>query len=249
MSLNQVVVGILPTSKIFIDDDPYNDRYMFYNVYTKRIFEAGGIPVGILLSDGKLNISSLEMCDAFLICGGQKIEPYLFEVISYAIASNKPLLGICMGMQSIGVYSFIEELLTSENRAVNKKNIYMMYDRIRNDNVMFLNDVNNHYNCEVTRENFSNVRHFVDIKKDSKLYSIFKTEKLGVLSMHHHCLNKYGKNVMINCFAGDVIEGLEYKRRDLCILGIQWHPELEKNTSIIFSYLINAAKKRKDSLG
>ena len=71
-----IKIGILPSSKLFEDDNPYNDKYSFHNVYLKRIYEAGAIPVGILPIDGKIDYNSLEICDCFLLCGGTKIEDY-----------------------------------------------------------------------------------------------------------------------------------------------------------------------------
>ena len=95
-----IKIGILPTTKLYEDDNPYNDKYTFENVYMKRIYDSGAIPVGILPNDGKLDYSILEICDGFLLCGGNKIEEYNLEVIDYAIKKNKPLLGICLGMHS-----------------------------------------------------------------------------------------------------------------------------------------------------
>ena len=241
-----IKIGILPSCQIFEKDNPYNDIYKFYNIFSKKIFEFGAIPIGILLNDGKIDINSLEMCDAFLIEGGNKIEPYFFETINYAIKNNKPLLGICLGMQSIGVYSYLEMLLRQENKELTVKNFYNMFKKIKEDNVYFLKTIDNHYNEKPTRSNYLKNQHKVEILKDTKLYSIYKENKIDVVSMHKYIVNKYGDTILINCIFDDVIEGLEYKDDNLFILGIQWHPELEDKHNILFKRLIEEAQKRKN---
>lgn len=129
--MDKVKIGILPTSRLFGNDNPYDDKYTFVNSYCQKISENGGLPVGILLNDNKLDLESLEMCDAFLICGGNKMQPYLFETINYAITHNKPLLGVCLGMQTIGLYSFLEEELIKKEMPINTENILKLYKEIK----------------------------------------------------------------------------------------------------------------------
>ena len=147
-----IKIGILPTTKLYEDDNPYNDIYTFNNVYIKKIYESGAIPIGILLNDGILDYNTLDMCDGFLIGGGKKIESYYLEIIDYAIKNNKPLLGICLGMQSIGVYSFIETLLKEENLSLTKDNFISKFSKIKEEKINFLKPVEGHYNIKITRE-------------------------------------------------------------------------------------------------
>ena len=242
---NKIKIGILSTSQIFTDDNPYNDIYKFYNVYTKRIYECGAIPIGILLNDGKLEISSLEVCDAFLIGGGKKVEPYFFETINYAIKNNKPLLGICLGMQAIAIYSYLEMMLTKEKKELTIDNFVNLYKNLKEEEIKYLEPVEKHYNTKITRNDYLENIHKVKINKDSQLYSIYQKDEIDVLSMHNYAVNKYSDMVLVNCDSDNVIEGIEYKDKDLFILGVQWHPEPDENNNIIFSSLIENAKKRK----
>lgn len=239
-----IKIGILPSSKLFEDDNPYNDKYSFHNVYLKRIYEAGAIPIGILPIDGKINYNSLEICDGFLLCGGTKIEDYSLEIIDYAIKNNKPLLGICLGMQVIGVYSYIEKLLYENNISKTADNIRTMFRKIKDDKVNFLLPIEGHYNIKITRDEYLPNKHKVDVIKDSRLYNIYKKNTLDVLSMHHYIVNKIGDNVLINCMNSNIIEGLEYKDDNLFIMGIQWHPEIEDENKVLFAAFINETKKR-----
>ena len=239
-----IKIGILPTTKLYEDNNPYNDKYIFYNVYIRRIYEAGAIPIGILLNDGKLDYNILDLCDGFIICGGNKIEPYYLEVINYAINKNKPLLGICLGMQSIGVYSYLEKLLQDKKIPKTIDNISSMFKKIKEDKVNFLKPVEGHYNIKITREEYLPNKHEVSVVKDSILYNIYKQNNLNVLSMHHYAINEMGNNVLINCVHYGIIEGIEYKNKNLFILGVQFHPEIEDANHILFEALVKECEKR-----
>ena len=39
------LIGIVPTARLFANDDPYQDNYVFVNHYVRRVTEAGGVPV------------------------------------------------------------------------------------------------------------------------------------------------------------------------------------------------------------
>lgn len=49
------------------------------------------------------DINLLKLFDGFIIYGGNDIFDYHNQVIKFAIDNNKPLMGICMGMQAIGL--------------------------------------------------------------------------------------------------------------------------------------------------
>lgn len=89
-----------------------------------------------------------------------------------------------------------------------------------------LDKVDNHYLHQ----------HFVNIKKDSLLYKIYKKDKISVNSRHHEKVINTNYNV---CAISDdgVIEGIEVKDKKF-ILGVQWHPE-DLSDSVLFDYFIN----------
>ena len=45
------------------------------------------------------------MCDGLLLPGGRYIKEVNFKVIDYFYQRKKPILGICMGMQTLAMYS------------------------------------------------------------------------------------------------------------------------------------------------
>lgn len=244
--MNKVKIGILPTSHLFENDNPYDDKYTFVNSYCTQISNSGGIPVGILLNNNEIDEASLEMCDAFLICGGNKIQPYAFQTIIHAIKNNKPLLGICLGMQTIGLYSFLESRLIEKGLPLEYKNFIQEYENIKAEKIYFLNPVEGHYNTIITRNEYTQNKHYVHLNTESVLYDIYKCDTLDVLSMHNYSSALIGDNVLINCQdESGIIEGLEYNNNDLFIIGVQWHPEIEEEHNKLFKRLIKEAQRRK----
>lgn len=48
--------------------------------------------------------TDISICDGFLIQGGKDISLWFYDVIKYAISVKKPILGICLGCQTLGTY-------------------------------------------------------------------------------------------------------------------------------------------------
>ena len=113
--MKKAIIGILPSIQFSKNNNPYEDVYKFINNYGKRIIECGATPIGILLEDGNCNKDILDVCDGFLFPGGDRIEKAHYEIIGYAIKNNKPILGICLGMQAMACYSILKEYATIRN--------------------------------------------------------------------------------------------------------------------------------------
>lgn len=56
-------------------------------------------------NNNDINTDILDLCDGFIFQGGSMIYDYHFKILEYALLHNKPVLGICMGNQIIGLYS------------------------------------------------------------------------------------------------------------------------------------------------
>ena len=219
MFKNKPVIGILATSNYMLTEDSFKDTYRYGNNYIKRIVDNGGIPLLIPFYDNNIIDDTLEMCDGLLLPGGEKVLDVNFKVIDYFYKNNKPILGICLGMQTLGMYSIREKRIIKKVES----------------------SINHRYN-ENIRDDYHYI-HKVNIDKDSKLYSIFNKEELIVNSIHNFCITEVGKEFRVSALSEDgIIEGIEDKNKDF-VIGIQWHPEIMDEFNIIFEKFVKACKK------
>ena len=103
----------------------------------------------------------LDLCDGIIIPGGTDIYDYHYQIINYCIKNNKPLLGICMGCQAIGLYS------NKNNKLIKINNHYNLDD---NHNIIIKKDsylekiFGNHY--------YVNTRHLFTLDNVTKPFKI-----------------------------------------------------------------------------
>ena len=233
------IIGILPVSTLnkSSNENYYDEQYKFVNLYCKKIYEEGGIPVGILLNDNKLDYDTLSLYDGFLIPGGKRLEHYVYQIIDYCIKNNKPILGICAGMHAMSIYSYVMEDLDDVELSGDK------YQKLKEENNgSLLKQISGHYN-KLTFDNIDSAKHKIKIDKDSILYNVYKKEEIDVVSLHKYSPKIIGKGFKTTSYSNDIIESIEYNKEGYFIVGVQWHPEYENNT--IIKRLIDESSKRK----
>lgn len=74
---------------------------IMYNDISKAIRKSGGIPIGIRNNN---ILDYIDICDGFILQGGSEIDTNNYEVIKEIKKRDKPLLGICLGMQEMAMY-------------------------------------------------------------------------------------------------------------------------------------------------
>ncbi|MDP4180767.1 MAG: gamma-glutamyl-gamma-aminobutyrate hydrolase family protein [Bacillota bacterium] len=200
--------------------------------YCEGINEAGGLGIILPMTTQEELIENLvQTCDGFLISGGPDVDPKYFNEINLpsngeispyrdilelhiarrAIELNKPILGICRGIQIINVamggslYQDINSQLASNNLIKHSQMAPSWYPT-----------------------------HKITIKEDSILFTLFKTTSLWVNSFHHQAIKELAPGFITSSISEDgIIESIEHKKHRFAI-GVQWHPELMWEKDRIF---------------
>lgn len=205
------IVGIIANTLGFDSSNPFDDKYFAQNQYVDAVKNVGGIPIIIPPVNLSINKESLDLCDSFIITGGKTYHKYHYDVINYVIENEKKLLGICMGMQIIGMYS---------------NNDYKEQT---------LMNVINHYYDNITHKQKELLIHDIWIKENSLAYKIFGG-KIKTNSIHKQALIKVSNPFKVVGRSDDnIIEVIEYKN----IIGVQFHPELMVYADKLFKWLID----------
>lgn len=92
-----------------------DNMYKVSENLVNKVKNNGGIPILILPCDELKNI--VDICDGIIMPGGSDIYEYDRFIYKYCEKIDKPILGICLGMQIME-----EEFLT--NTSVNHKNVF-----------------------------------------------------------------------------------------------------------------------------
>ena len=100
--MDNVTIGIVTTEQIINDK-----KYECVSKNNIKYLNNKCNYIGIMLYDkyNYIDTSILEKLDGIIFQGGIDIYPYYNQILEYAINHNIPVLGICMVMQLIGLYS------------------------------------------------------------------------------------------------------------------------------------------------
>ena len=157
-------------------------------------------------------------------CGDTEDKRDLFELGLFFVAmqENKPILGICRGLQLINV-------------ALGGT----LYQDIPS---MCITDIS-HTQSEPRFEH----SHEVNVIKDTPLYSLVGAERIKANSFHHQAIKDIGEGLEIMAQADDGIIEAVYAKNRKYLRAYQWHPEriyqIDKNQALIFEEFISACKE------
>ena len=181
------VIGIIPTLHFTSEEEnnPYENQARFIRMYAEKIKKSGGIPIGILDE----NIDYTSICDGYLWPGGQKMLKEYAYLLEDALKNNKPVLGICLGAQTIATFLNILE----DKEQDPSKSYEEIYEQNKEEKPYLkkLEENSGHRNYVTSdKESIDAARHKIHIEKDSLLYQIYKTEELNVVSLHSFAINR-----------------------------------------------------------
>ncbi len=211
--------------------------------YAEAVEQAGGVPISLSYHQNLID-DYVDMLDGLLITGGGfDVDPALYganerhpavtvkpdrTAFEYAlckafIAAEKPILGICGGMQLLNVVcgGTLHQHVPEVKRPSNTDPVEHS-PKIR----AFL------------------TAHDIQIIKGTQLATLHPHTTCPVNSVHHQAVDRIGQNLRLSATADDgIIEAIESTIHPF-VVGIQWHPEflihdLDKN---IFSAFITSAQ-------
>lgn len=188
------------------------------------ISRAGGLPVMLPNTACDEDIKQMiETIDGLILSGGSDVAPesygekpisnkwpgdkerdeYEIKLLDLALKNQKPVLGLCRGIQIMNVYfggTLYQDIETQKKNSIQHRD----------------------------PEQYDKLAHSVTLQKESHLFSLYKKEKLLVNSVHHQAIKDLGKGLAATAFSEDgMIEAIEPtdKNQFKFLLAIQWHPE------------------------
>lgn len=220
--MKKPLIGI--TANILIDgqDDLFPGIHRDYvnDDYIRAIENAGGIPIILPVVFNEEDIQAqVQVLDGILLTGGYDVNPlfygeepmeklgfvlqerdkYEIELIKIAIEFNKPMFGICRGIQILNVA--LGGSLYQDISYIEGVKLKHMQNSLK-----------------------GSPSHTVDIIKGTRLFEELG-EKVITDSLHHQAIKKPADTLEITALSKDgVVEALEYTGKNY-ILAVQWHPE------------------------
>ena len=223
--------------------DVERDSFWMLPGYFQGVEQAGGLPVMLPLTDDKDAICQIvDRCDGFLFTGGQDVSPELYHeqvldetvetypardkmellLLKKAMDADKPILGICRGIQLINVAlggTLYQDLPTQHK-----------------------SKINHHQNPPYDRPAHKNM-----ILHNTPLFNLLQKDVIAVNSYHHQAIKDLADSLSKMAISEDGVIEAVCKSDCKFLWAVQWHPELsfltEIDSDLIFSVFINQCLK------
>lgn len=142
------MIGVLMNNSL--SGEGHEISYIYKDI-AKSIIKFGGICIPIYVDDYTSALTLIKMCDGVIIQGGDNYSDDFLRIVNKLYDMNKPTLGICLGMQMMGVL-FNGKLGKIENHKsklnyvheVSIKRDSLLYKIIKKDKIM-VNSRHNDY--------------------------------------------------------------------------------------------------------
>ncbi|TOZ01908.1 gamma-glutamyl-gamma-aminobutyrate hydrolase family protein [Leuconostoc pseudomesenteroides] len=215
-------IGI-PSNNLLHPNSNFGTNYVDYiqKNYIDGITNANALPIVLPIGNPKLAKNYIDSVDALVLAGGQDVSPLYFgedpqinlhetdsdrdafevALVLEAIKQEKPILGICRGLQIVNVAL--------------GGTLYQ--------------DLNSQYQGLKVRHNqyptkWYTPTHRLILKRVSWLQNFLDDQSL-VNSFHHQAVKKLGDGLQLDAVSTDnVVEAFSDESRR--IYAVQWHPEM-----------------------
>jgi putative glutamine amidotransferase len=192
--------------------------------YVRSILDAGGVPLMAPVTLDERSLRELyEAAGGVMLAGGGDVDPATygeprhaktdlvdpdrdraeFLLTRWAAADDKPLFGICRGIQAMNVAlggTLVQDIPDQWPGAVRHNG---HYEGAQRDAVL----------------------HSVRVEPGSRVEAMLAGADVGANSFHHQALKQVAGGLIVTSRAPDgVIEAVEWPGRRF-VVGVQWHPE------------------------
>ena len=222
--------------------DERKDSLWMLPGYLDGIREAGGIPVIFPFTSDARELSQLmSFCGGFLLTGGHDVSPKLYHekpleglvevcekrdameiaVLNEAIRTDKPVLGICRGIQLINAAlgGTLYQDLPTQHPSETVHHQKPPYDL---------------------------PAHPVSVLEESPLFDCLGAREITVNSCHHQAVRTIAPGLAAMAIAPDAITEALYKPDHRFLWAVQWHPEFswrtDENSRKIFRAFVGAVE-------
>ena len=233
--MNKPLIGVLPLV------DYEKDSYWMLPGYMEGIQSVGGLPFMLPMTADREDIHRIiDRFDGFLFTGGQDVSPGVYgetavpecgetsperdvmelELLKAAIDADKPILGICRGIQFIN--------------AARGGTVYQDLPSQRPSRLE--HHQSPPYHIPV---------HTVNICQNTPLYSLLGIETLAVNSYHHQAVKTVSPALRTMAEASDGLTEAVFMPDRRFVWAVQWHPEFSFKTDdssrLIFEAFVKAS--------
>jgi len=211
--------------------------YTIQQTYIDGLQLSGAIPLMIVPQPDQDYQQIADRCDGLLITGGRDVAPALYSQTQHASVEtellsvdqmdislikafhekNKPIFGICRGLQVINVAfggTLIQDIPSTNPSVINHSQTTSRFE----------------------------TSHAVDIVSGTRLSRLLPS-KLMINSLHHQAIDQVAPGFTISALAPDgIIEAIEGDN----IMAVQWHPEgllVDANHLGLFDSFVRQCKK------
>lgn len=236
--MKRPLIGVVPLV------DTEKESYWMLPGYMKGIEQAGGVPVMLpLTSDGEALGQLADALDGFLFTGGQDVSPSVYHaprselcgeccpmrdgmetlLLSLALERDKPVLGICRGIQFINAAlgGSLYQDLPAEHPSGVRHHQSPPYDR---------------------------PAHTVSLTADTPLRRLLEKDVLSVNSYHHQAVKALAPKLRPMAYSEDGLVEAVWLPTARFVWAVQWHPEFSYLTDAdsrkILGHFVEASRAK-----